>query len=410
MERYSLIPRQLTWTSDILSVLFFISVVFLIIHKRTINISIAYIILFAILFLHILFGIILNAVSSGAVFQGIRVYLKYIPFFLLPLVYDFSEKNIKNLIYFLLVLTLLQLPIALYQRLIQGAGIATGDYVIGSLATSSLLSIYLICAYSMCISFYFKKLISAKIFLIIGVAILIPTTINETKGTLFLLPFALLVPALISGTLSEKIKRLVGSLLIGMIFIVSFAVIYDTYMSSRYGENAILTFFTTENRVEGYLAPQSSGLRTNLGPGRIDQILAYFSETSDDPIRLAFGYGLANLSRSFLGAKFSGEFMDEYGIYIESTASQILWELGIIGTLLIIFLLILIFRDARRSISYQGITGGIALGITGILGVFILGVFYKNIMQSAIISTIFWFLAGYIAAKGNELKYNKTIS
>lgn len=409
MDRYNWIPRQLTWLTDVIAVVLMVIIIFLIIQRRTININFAYWFIFALLVLHILFGVILNGVPTGAVFQGIRYYLKYIPFFLLPVVYSFSDDQIKNQIKFLAFLTVMQLPISLYQRLVEGAGSATGDIVKGSFTTSSLLSIFLICAFSMCLAFYFKKIISGKTFLFLTIALLLPTTINETKGTLFLLPFALLIPAIMTGSLSDKIKRIIGSAFLGFIFVIAFAVIYDTYMSSRYGENAVLTFFTTENRLEGYLAPQSSGLRTNLGPGRVDIVLDFFTENSDDPMKLAFGLGMSNLSKSFLGRKFSGSYLEEYGGYIYTSIAQLLWELGIIGTLLTLSLWFLIFRDAKNTLSDPGYTGAIALGILGVLGVLTIGIFYKNILHSSIISTVFWYFAGYIAMKGHEAKWQRKV-
>lgn len=54
-----------------------------------------------------------NRVQSGAVFAGLRTYYRYVPAFLLPIVYRSSDQQIRGQLTFIPSLTLLQLPMAL---------------------------------------------------------------------------------------------------------------------------------------------------------------------------------------------------------------------------------------------------------------------------------------------------------
>lgn len=403
LNKYALVPRQLTWLPDIISAFLFIAVIILLVTRRTVKIHISYLIIFSILLLHSLFSIIYNEVPSGAIFQAIRNYFKYIPFFLLPLAYSFSNEEIKKQIYLLGFLAISQLPIALYQRFIESAGSASGDAVRGTFGTSSLLSIFLICSFSLCIAFYIKKRITATRLLIFCVIFLFPTTINETKGTLFLLPFGLLIPALITGSISDKIKRLLGTMGLGLILIIGFITIYDQFLdTSVKDDKGLIDFLTRENRLEGYLAPHASGLRTNLPPGRVDVIINPFKNLYHDPVHLAFGLGPGNVSTSFLGSKFSGKYVDEFGEQMYLAMSNLLWEFGVLGTLLVLMLWFRIFKDSLIVAKNDNIVGSFALGWAGIMAVLTLSLFYKNIIQSDILSYIFWYYSGFIAVKSAE--------
>ena len=56
---------------------------------------------------------------------------------------------------------------------------------------SSMLSIFLICVVAVLMGMYLRKQITGKALAVLFLLLLIPTTINETKGTLVLLPIAL---------------------------------------------------------------------------------------------------------------------------------------------------------------------------------------------------------------------------
>ena len=136
------IPQKMFLIPEAFSGIAMILVILLGISNKRFNMSMKYVIFLLWFLLAITAGLIINKVDPLVTVSGLRIYLKSLPFFLLPMVYDFSEKQIRWQLLFLAVLCLTQIPITIYQRFIQYAGVMTGDVVGGSLGvnTSGVLS------------------------------------------------------------------------------------------------------------------------------------------------------------------------------------------------------------------------------------------------------------------------------
>ena len=159
-------PRFTTWVPEAFAALTCLIIVLQFACKKTVFINIKYIILILLFLAIMLIGIVLNTVSAGPIFIGMRVYLKHLPFFLLPAVYDFSDEEFKNQLLFLMPLLFLQCPLAVYQRLFQFRGLLTGDVVTGTLEVSSALSVTMICSIAIIFALYIKKQIGLRFFFI----------------------------------------------------------------------------------------------------------------------------------------------------------------------------------------------------------------------------------------------------
>ena len=116
-----LISRQFTLAPELFSALVMLIVIMRFTVGKTFALNPKYVILIGFLLVHMIIGIIINLVSAGTVIAGIRNYMKFLPFFLLPAVYNFSDAQIRNQLKLLLALVLLQSPLAIYQRFIQFA-------------------------------------------------------------------------------------------------------------------------------------------------------------------------------------------------------------------------------------------------------------------------------------------------
>src|SRR5579862_74070 len=87
-------------------------------------------------------GIIVNDVGTGPIVSGLRYYLRWVPIFLVPAVCRFDEKQIRQQLWLLLGLGLVQVPIAIYQRyVIYQAERFSGDDVRGTINDSGVLSV-----------------------------------------------------------------------------------------------------------------------------------------------------------------------------------------------------------------------------------------------------------------------------
>jgi hypothetical protein len=138
------IPRVLTWLQEILAMVVMMFAILTFAIKKSLNVDRKYLVAIGFFLMVIVAGVILNGVGPGAIFIGIRAYFKHLPLFFLPLVYNFSEKEFKNQLNFILPLLLLQCPLSIFQRFIQFRGVPTGDVITGTLWLSGLLSITMI--------------------------------------------------------------------------------------------------------------------------------------------------------------------------------------------------------------------------------------------------------------------------
>jgi hypothetical protein len=352
-----------------------------------------------------------------------RSYLKYTPVFLLPAVFNYTDQDMSNQLKVLLLLALIQTPIAFAQKF----GMQYhADVVAGTLGIGSTLSIYVVCAITILFSFYYRGYMSLRLFLLLSFIIFLPTTINESKITLVLLPVALLVVAALSPS-----RGLSGRHLIAIVGVLAcFALVYTFVYNKLYdigGEGGLVSFFTEPERgVKHYLYsgkgaeldPEKVLKRKETGvvgeiPGddarvdkirRLDSIVLPLRVLSDDPVKLVLGLGIGNVGESFI-ERFSGDYTH---LYNESSGklstgrTQLniwLWEIGIVGIALFLLFFFWIFLDASHLRVDNGFVGTFAVGWAVVVIIIVLTLPYRQIMVFNVLGFLFWYFSGYIAAK-----------
>ncbi len=393
-----IIPRAATWMPEVLSMLTCLIVALqfafrkqLAIHKKHICLILLY---FAIIFV----GIVLNATPAAGIIVGLRFYLKSLPFFLLPAVYVFSEEQFKKQLLFLLPLLILQCPLAVYQRLFQYCGSLSGDGITGTLEISSILSITMICSIAIIFALYLNKKIGIKTFFIIACCLFLPTTLNETKGTLVLLPIALVLPAFfIQGEGNSKAKSLLAMALIGVLFIGVFFSVYDHFMKPRL-EHSLFDIIQNKKQVESFLYRGTEG-----DPGdavaRVDAIYLAYKHLSQNVNTLAFGLGMGNVTGSYFESA-AGKHTEklQYGAQMLAV-TQLFWELGLFGVIVYVTFLFSFFRDAYSLRKSDDLFGSFALGWSAVVVIIGISLIYKNVLQFNVINFMFWYFSGVVAAK-----------
>jgi hypothetical protein len=299
------------------------------------------------------------------------------------------------------------------------------DLIAGTLVIGSTMSVFMVSGIAILTAFYFRREISGRSFLILTVLFLIPTTLNESKGTIILLIFGLLIIMLRANL--KKSQLVIGASVLA-VMVISFTLIYDMYIGSiKEGRSGLMSFFTTDldkgiinylyssDSVEvdpsTVLAPPSSlpGASPAFDPEkyrsrRIDAIILPLRVLSDDPIRLMLGLGIGNASKS-VAAQFAGKysFIAEYDISY-AAISLLLWEIGVIGLILYLVFFYFVYKDARFLTQDGGLPGAIALGWVGVTAIIVLTLPYKNIFVYDVLCALFWYFSGYIAAKSYELR------
>ncbi len=295
-----LVPRFVKLIPDAFSLVMMCIVILLAVHHRRINISAKYVYCIAVYFCIMIIGIFLNGIGISTILLGLRVYLKYLPFFLLPAVYPFSEKQLRYQMVFLLSLLIFQFPMSLFQKFIQFPHIthmAAGDLITGTLGFggAGILSMVLVSSISVLFAFYLRKRISLRNFLLLAISFLAITALSETKAAFFLLPIALATPAFFfQENRSTRVKALFTTCLVGTLLLGVLIPVYDHY---SYSDTGIFGFLSNEKQVDSYL----NFVRKQKGEyevGRVYAVRMAFEKLAKDPIQFAFGLGIGNVKRS----------------------------------------------------------------------------------------------------------------
>ena len=97
--RMALLPSEAGYVPELLSVIALIYVLAMGSRNRFRNVRPAYWLVFGAIVLTMLLGVLVNDSEAGPVFTGIRFYIRALPFFFLPCVFHFSDRQIvKQLI------------------------------------------------------------------------------------------------------------------------------------------------------------------------------------------------------------------------------------------------------------------------------------------------------------------------
>ena len=397
-KELGVVSRHVALLPDLLSVLAMCLIVIRFLVTKQLEVHLKYWLFFAILGLHLFLGIILNTVSTGAVFSGLRTYFRYLPFFLVPAVYEFSNDDLKMQLKFLLMLALLQFPLVIYQRFFQYAGKNSGDDIAGTLILSSHLSIVLISAMAITFAFYLKKRLSVKTLVVILILLFIPTTLNETKGSLFLMPLAVIIPAVLIGDVHRRFATVAPVLLMGVLLFGAFVMLYNQSLGQT--RDRSITEFFAEGGAKEYLYKEATGKGSVIEEiGRVDSMVLAFKKLSVDVGKLGFGLGIGNVSESF-SKVLEGEYSKQYAHMLPqlTSVSFLLWETGLIGVILVVAGCYLVFADARYLSKSDSTYGALALGWAAIVGIYVVSLGYKNLVTPGVIGYSFWYFSGCVAA------------
>jgi O-antigen ligase len=359
---------------------------------------------FALYIFVIAFGFLVQDVPSGAVVAGMRSYLKFIPFFLLPAIYPFTARQLKTQLIVLLTILAVQSPLAVYQRFVQFAHkMHTGDPIVGMTTASGVLTTLMMCAVVVVVALYLRRKLSFPVMLAAVAVFCLPATINETKVTVVMLPIAVLLPAFFMPRGSRSLRRLVPIAVVGSVAGLAFVSVYDRLIANRADGHTIESFLF-ERGVDTYLYTGAAD-GENVYIGRLDSIAMAFERLSKDPLALSFGLGAGNVSESFLPA-FHGKYAAYYkrfGLDVTQVTS-FLWEIGVVGVAAYLLFYFIVWQDARflaRRNEESAALGQVWATVVVIMG---LALFYNNIFSINETGYLFWFYSGVVAASAGMLR------
>lgn len=363
------------------------------------------------LMLVVLSGVINNNPGSGPLISGLRFYFRAAPFFLLAMVLPLTELQVKRQLLLLLALCLLQLPITVVQRwIIISAERFSGDDVRGTIMDSGILSMFLICAAMVWTGFVLKRRISVVRYVSVFILLLFPTTINETKVTVLFVPFGLFVTLVMGAEPGKRLRYAGLTLMVLLVFGAIFVPVYDKLEEGSKGNPKIEDFFSNEKALNRYVISQGRGHEAGIGGTRTahrgESISIPMRYLAKDPVRLAFGLGLGNVSPSQSGKNFEGQYYLLFQNVLTISFSFFVLEFGLFGVILIFVLNGMIFLDSIWVSRHdQGVMGAVAAGWAGVVGIFVVAMFYNNFHFFSSVTYLYWYLSGLVCARRMALRF-----
>jgi hypothetical protein len=332
------------------------------------------------------------------------MYFRAMPFFFVPLVFRFSDDEIRAQLKTLLLLGLLQVPIAIEQRWMTTAasrGINfSGDYTYGTLMLSSTLSIFVICCICVVTAFFVKNRLNWRQFVALALLLFVPSTINETKVTLFLFPIGLSVVFLLGLRRGFRVKAVAWLVLATVVAGAGFWIAYDLLGSNATGRERTLADWWVDEDKRTALLTRETELGTQEKSGRLDSITVPIRYLSNDVVSLTMGLGVGSVTDSALGPQFIGRYRELFAPFMRTAFPRLLLETGILGLLLVAAICVRIFYDARQveRAHGTGIVNSLALGWTGVVAVMTVSLFYTDIVAVTSLSYLFWYGSGLVVS------------
>lgn len=302
-------------------------------------------------------GLVSLVYSSGPLSEGVRAGKRYFQFmgilFILAVV-PFSPGLVRRWWGFLVVLALLQLPFALYQRVVlvpmrEGMpGVVPVDIVVGTMegsltgaGSSSVMVLFLLFMFAYLIAAYRDGVISGRSFITLASIVLVPFGLGEVNLIVVLLPLVLAVLFL------DLIRRRPFLVTLGTaVALPLLGILGWLYLSMQAFPGQPLDVKLAE------IVAYNFGEAGYYGRGlNRTSVYAYWiaHQSLSDPISLTFGHGLGSSFGSI--TELNPGHMDRAhsGMFIGLTAaSSVLWDLGVVGFLLFMALYLSAAQYAYR--------------------------------------------------------------
>jgi hypothetical protein len=405
------LPSIVRFVPEVLSMLVMLYVLVAGTRDRFRLVAPKYWLVFGALALVILCGIINSNPGSGPLISGMRFYFRAMPLFFLAAVFPMTEERLATQLKVLLGLAFIQLPFAAYQRwVVMSEGRFSGDFVTGTLLDSGILSMFLICAALVLTGLLLKRRIGARWFLVMFLLMLFPTTIDETKVTVIWLPIGLLVTLMFGAAPGKRLRYAGIAVALLIVFGAIFVPVYDKMEEKDPNRIDIVDFFTDTQKLNRYLTAHGSkaakeGLGGKVTAHRGQALLDSLSYLAKDPVRLAFGLGLGNVSPSQTGKDFEGSYYRLFSNLLVISFIYFVLELGVLGVLLIGVLLWMVFSDSLAvARSDDSLMGALGAGWTGVVAIFAIGMIYTNFHFFTSVTFLYWYFSGVVCARRMELR------
>jgi hypothetical protein len=294
----------------------------------------------------LVFGALSMLYSGDTLGDGVRAFKRYYQFFgvlFVLAVVPFPSRLVGRWWQFLMVIGLLQLPFALYQYVFlvparEGVpGVVPIDIIVGTMeglmnagGNNGTLVYLLVITLAFAVAALRDRVITTPTFLALAAAATAPIALGDVAFAVALLPLGLL------AVTADVIRRSPGRFLLGILVLLPVLAIAGwAYLAAHAYTGQLL-----DEKIADILA-YNIGTVGYFGSGlnRTTALTYWWAHHSlaTDPVSTLFGHGLG-ASYGPLGSLETGH-MDQAhnGMFIGLTAaSAILWDLGLVGLLLLL--------------------------------------------------------------------------
>lgn len=393
---FPFIGKKIIWITDLMLFVLALKLLADILSKRIdifkykINIMLFLLVLLSIV------SAIVNGISLTVLSCGLRNYFKYVPLFFASIYYFDNEKLIKKSFTFWIIIGLINVPVALIQFFIY----RNFDYVGGLFSTggSGILTVYqfLMIGYLFIVAEYEKlsrwKAIGLSIFLFI------PVIINQTKISFYLLPI-LLIYIYRNYFVKKPFKAAIMVLLFSFLFYL-LTLIY-TAIVPDFNANDLIS----PNWLSQYL--YSDSYYCGIGSlNRFSSVTFAIDNISKNIIRFFIGTGVGNASFSNIPGGMGEYYARYFNLKIDMVfLSKILWEIGVIGTVLYFFIVFKLWRYSTYCLKrIKAIDQLILAKFFGLLVLFLtINIVYDSSFYFDEFACIFWMLGGYLTIQKEKI-------
>ncbi len=293
--------------------------------------------LFILFFVLAIISTLVDLHSFGELLTGLRRYFQAFGLMLVLVTLSLTRKDFEQWLKLLLFIALLQLPFAIYERLVLVAqrdnlanwGASSTDVVAGTFGANlytgspnAMMAIYVLLASAFLISRWRFGLLTSKRLILLATCILMPLFLGETKIVVLLIPLMTIV-IFRKGIFQDFQKTLsILGIMAMLTFVIAYFYVYglleSTFTEAFYGV-----------------------MRYNVGSiGYGDNILNRYTVMTlwadshgwHNPVNTLFGHGLGSSYGSNISTGHIAQQYANYGINL-TTVSTLLWDLGIAGLL-----------------------------------------------------------------------------
>lgn len=305
-----------------------------------------------------IFGLASLLYSGGPLAEGVRAGKRYFQFFgifAVLAVVPFAPSQIKQWWTFLIVLALIQLPFALYQRVVlvparEGMpGVVPIDIVVGTMegtltgaGSSSVMVLFLLFMFSYVISAFRERILGARAFALMLVLIATPFALGEVNLIVVLLPLVFL------AVFFDLVRRRPFLWLAGMALTIPMLVALGWLYLEFQAEASSLPLDLKLAEVLSYNFGDIGYYGYGLNRSSVYPYWASHQSWSD-PLSALIGNGLGSSFGSIIETNPGHLDSAHAGMFIGLTAaSSLLWDLGIVGFILFVALFVSAAKYAYR--------------------------------------------------------------